>query len=398
MLNKSIISIILDYSDGNVQRYVYYKYNYFCNDTLTFINLCLLDDLIEMKKIKVIKTIHLENDFYIEQYASYLTKFTNLETLYINVEYDRKISLTNEFFENFNLINLVLKNIKLMGKSLSITSKRMKKLILNGCRYEAPILKGDEFNLEILSLLTLSNIKYIRNYTNLRKLTVKYYHYPSIKDNIIKSEDIKHLTKLESLEINEETKIDDEGIKDLVNLKRIRLYNNLTITSKAFEKLNNIKILSLECNGNITGDVIKKYDLEILSLYSIKNLKDTDLKNQKNLKVLYLFRSNIGDNIIKHLTNLQILYIDINNKTICEGIRNLTKLKKLSLMTNKSLTDSSIINLRELETIILPNNNNITVKSLKRFRNLSKIRIKNNKERNLLAKYCTNNKNSINMI
>ena len=159
--------------------------------------------------------------------------------------------------------------------------------------------------------------------------------------------EISHMEKLEVLDLSG-TNVDDEGLKQLAQLKHLKtlyLKGREKITNKGlanFAPLSNLETLNLSKDTWITGvglgAIASLPSLRILRLDK-SDIKDDDLvriKELKNLKLLALRDTRIGDKGVDHLLNTQIQQLDLENTKITDkSLQSLVQmhaLKELGLL------------------------------------------------------------------
>ena len=160
-----------------------------------------------------------------------------------------------------------------------------------------------------------------------------------IDDLEIDIRDLKHLTNLINLSLNNTTIINIKEFSNLVNLESLYLYD-VALTDVSFlQSLTNLTSLSLIGN-------------EITDMSFLQNLT--------NLESLSLASNGIKDiSILSNLTNLTNLNLYNNNITDISALSNLTNLTNLNLSSNY-ITDFSPIENMQIETLDIENQYKLT--------------------------------------
>ncbi len=172
--------------------------------------------------------------------------------------------------------------------------------------------------------------------------------------------EISHMENLETLDLSG-TNVNDEGLTELAklkNLKTLYLKDEEKITNKGLANLapmSKLETLNLSKSTWLTGvglsAVSKLPSLTILRLDK-SDIKDHDLaqiNELKNLKLLALRQTQVGDKGVEHLVNTGITQLDLENTKISDrGLDSLAKMFRLKELGLRgcSLTESAVNQLR----------------------------------------------------
>lgn len=245
-----------------------------------------------------------------------LRLLTNLEKLYLGKVAENITVTENSLTELRNLKEFVLEwnNNKVGGKCI-------KKLT----------------NLISLSFMPSDIIQgiHIQNLTNLKALNLSGYY------NTIPGETLKHLTKLEKLHLDFNSKITDQHISHLTNLTEINLKQNSTITDNVLQHFTNLTALNLEWNRTITDMPLKCLTkLKVLNLHHNTIITDDSVQWLTNLMILNLGYSHITDSCLTKLTKL--IKLRVAEGTSFDAVSRLTSLQALCYHIRSDVISNSL--------------------------------------------------------
>jgi Leucine-rich repeat (LRR) protein len=115
-------------------------------------------------------------------------------------------------------------------------------------------------------------------------------NYLNLSDNtLIFDHDISRLTGLTSLFLIRNQHITDIGLQNLVNLVTLSLWGNKVITDKGLKTLFNLKILDIGDNPNITieGISYSRDSLQELYMNNNQTIQESDLTTLPKLAKIF---------------------------------------------------------------------------------------------------------------
>lgn len=226
-----------------------------------------------------------------------------------------------------------------------------------------------------LSFSTLSDIKYLKNFTNLKKLNLSGIRTPDTRKPKWK----QMLSKIGIIDISKEESVDLSPLKKLANLEILSLDFDARVRNiGALSALNNLKELSFKYSHNFTDlrPVGRILSLNRLNLYETDVSDLEPLKNLKNLQSLVLLATNVSNlEPLKSVTNLETLSLDSVDVYKLELIGTLTKLKSLSIFYATVSDLEPIKYLANLEYLHLYDANITDLEPIKKLPNLQTLRI-----------------------
>jgi hypothetical protein len=164
-------------------------------------------------------------------------------------------------------------------------------------------------NLTYLTDLDLNDNEIITNH-GIKEVTKLIKLYLGMSQ-LITDETLQHFTHLTYLNVGCNQSITDEGIKDLINLKALDLCNNARITGSGFKKLVNITSIDSEPNDGVSPPLTNE------GINYLKNLAYLELR----------YVNTIGDDAIRGLTNLTYLNLDYHISLTVAGVKDLPNLQ-----------------------------------------------------------------------
>lgn len=177
-----------------------------------------------------------------------------------------------------------------------------------------------------------------------------------------KNNDIKHLTNLTYLDIEDNPCLTYDSIKNMTKLQYLNIADTY-ITDKGLQKLTNLTCLT--CSYNFLTDkslskLVKLKELNIFDTCSIYFDYSNDIKYcfkfLTNLNHLNITNCNIVDDDLKYLTNLTFLGLGETQYITNNLMSHLTKLVKLCIYQRVNITLDGIKKLPNLKHIYISSN------------------------------------------
>ncbi|KAL9650848.1 hypothetical protein ABK040_001898 [Willaertia magna] len=320
-----------------------------------------------LKKRKVVEEEGNNNKLFFNDVIFEITKYIDKMKDYFNFA---KINKTIHFVmtrENLNVLNKLFKRNRMKLKD------HFPEYLFNVLNY--------------LSIDNKSNIKLLLNFTQLKVLDIKL---TKISDN-----ELKGLTNLEKLKLENCNKVYGKCFLNLKQLKTLKLTNMYNIKDESLVELKNLNKLTVYQCTLLTGDFLKH--LQQLTELNIKNERFNieNLNSLINLKVLFLQINKkhfINYNFLHNLTNLETLSISPSKEMKDDDLMNLKNLKTLELLNECNVTGSCFINLNNLESFLVCFNGlkNLNEENLKYLTKLTNLDLSNTKISGEYLKYLIN--------
>lgn len=199
--------------------------------------------------------------------------------------------------------------------------------------------------------------------------------------------DLKYLTNLEYLDLQQLGLKDITAIKSLKNLRVLYLQRNNISNISALKSLTKLEILSL--NGNqVTSLTVLGSLTKLKELYLRENKIEsiTSLSKLTNLEVLELGKNKIKSiDALKNLKKLRQLAVDNNKITDVKALKSLTSLETLYLQRNSISSISALSGLKKLVLLSLNGNKLTDVKPLAKLTSLEYLYLKDNKIKSITS-------------
>lgn len=233
-----------------------------------------------------------------------------------------------------------------------------------------------------INIKSISSVKFISNFINLKELTIKYTGILSLKgiENLINLEkldishnlllmninDLRNLPNLNTLVINSTGNIINfSAINELYNLRKLSLLNlkdnlidNINPDNKlnfnTLNKLTDLTIFDTKINDTYIKNINSLYNLNRLCLNKCEIFSLKGFNNLINVKYLDVSLNNIKSlDGLQSYTNLIYLTCDNNNLESLDGINNCSSLEELrcnynNLSSLDPLPELNFLNLKEV--------------------------------------------------
>lgn len=194
----------------------------------------------------------------------------------------------------------------------------------------------------LVSLRTSNSLNLLNPLKNIKRLDLS-------RNTIIKDDQLKHWTHLESLILDKNRIITDESLRYLTNIRQLSLDNNNNITSDGVVPCKLLTNLSLASNTTMRT-TITEIPLILLKRLNINNntaITNASLGTYTTLKHLNLsYNYNISDRTLIKLTNLKSLVLERNNTITNNALYKLSRLEELDLTDNVTISDESLTEMK----------------------------------------------------
>ena len=273
----------------------------------------------------------------------YLKEFSNVKKLDVMVEQDEYNSDTIDFSHNKNLEELEITD---PPKTIILSkNKKLKKLVINQSTVSGALTPSklqnldlnNNTNLEYLSLMNQLKLKKISLKNNKKLKEIYIYNIKSDKIEIINLPNIEDILHLSNFKVNSMTISGNDKLEILsvADSDSNNYCKKINITNNK-----NLKEIEIEGIKNLSSINIKSPNLEKLNIYDT-NVNSFDLSKFRNLNYIR-FHNNPKIKKLDLTNNKKLTYVDIENNKSLEKIYfdKETKLDKLNLARNNIKTIS----------------------------------------------------------
>ena len=183
------------------------------------------------------------------------------------------------------------------------------------------------------------NNRYIYNntVTKFNKKILQHYKFKKLLlggfDGILTDNDLKNMSNVDTLYINNASFITDNGLKYVQKVKDVHLYNATLITNNGLQYLSNAHTV-LITNSNITDDGLQYLSNAHTIIMSRSSITNDGLKHIPNVRFLSVVdNQSITNDGIKYIPNIESLYLDNNRHVTDECLKLIPHVERIKSMT-----------------------------------------------------------------